>query len=913
MTRSSILSSFGPPAPSPSALQQHLYHSLLEGKTADVAIHVRGSWHAVYHLHRVVLIQSGFFSDLFTAGFAESTSRLNSHFAGPDRIDVLFDDHNITRTAFEICIARLYGGGPSLYLPPSFIPTPSAPLTPAFSASPPADVDAPPGHHPTSPRLLLSLLATALYLSIPSIASHALASIIASVGPFTVVPYLNFAIGHGIPLPAPSEPEAALGLEHIAELIYDEEESEEHSDHDEQTDSAPDSEATSPTTADINALSYVDVQKASSPRQARPTRPPPPVPCAHYGAVSDKVGEAAACWLARWGADMLPHEVRADAALSAKDISSPVPVSASAPGPSSALSTSRKRADTLPSQSSSATDGPSPAPARVPVIWRRGGLGPAWVRELVGSDAMFVRGERERYDIARGVVNLRRASALAETGSLDSEDEREFETMFRDGVYYANLTVEDIIALSHDISPHTGRPYVPLPVLQAAHWSQSLLRCQITARPGATASGNPPGSPASPHPREKELGMSLSMDDVRLRLNGGGNALGIGALGVLDESERVYYPVAVDASHRIGDAAHLENTTSMDALFRPSTASSSGSSANESRLATSEKNFFGLQSERRTAATIVADSTAEPPASSSTTSLAPARWTPYAPCRFSAEFWDVDALREKQRLHSHTVWYAGSLFNVYVQVVRKKASSSSPAGGVQLGVYLHRQSSVDTIPAPSAPFAPAGLSHHGHGHGGGGGAHVHGRNISLPQNHAGGSLPGGSASTPSMIHFSPSIHPPSRSGTPSSAPGTGGSSVLASFLPQSVSTSSSTTGATTSTSTPTTSHTLPALGPPTAPPQPYRDPRAAVSAYFVLGCASATGGALTRFASGPDVFSVSQSWGWKSSALRTEEFLELGPDGAPVPASNGAGGAGGSGGAAPRECSLRVTIVLGLV
>jgi hypothetical protein len=39
-------------------LQLHIYNSLLESRTADVALHVRGTWEAVYKLHRVVLIQS---------------------------------------------------------------------------------------------------------------------------------------------------------------------------------------------------------------------------------------------------------------------------------------------------------------------------------------------------------------------------------------------------------------------------------------------------------------------------------------------------------------------------------------------------------------------------------------------------------------------------------------------------------------------------------------------------------------------------------------------------------------------------------------------------------------------------------------------------------------------------------------
>lgn len=44
--------------PTPADLQSHLYQSFLSRKTADVALRIRGSWHAVYKLHRVILIQA---------------------------------------------------------------------------------------------------------------------------------------------------------------------------------------------------------------------------------------------------------------------------------------------------------------------------------------------------------------------------------------------------------------------------------------------------------------------------------------------------------------------------------------------------------------------------------------------------------------------------------------------------------------------------------------------------------------------------------------------------------------------------------------------------------------------------------------------------------------------------------------
>ena len=47
-----------PTRPSPNDLQSHLYASFLQRKTADVALRISGSWHAIYKLHRVILIQA---------------------------------------------------------------------------------------------------------------------------------------------------------------------------------------------------------------------------------------------------------------------------------------------------------------------------------------------------------------------------------------------------------------------------------------------------------------------------------------------------------------------------------------------------------------------------------------------------------------------------------------------------------------------------------------------------------------------------------------------------------------------------------------------------------------------------------------------------------------------------------------
>ncbi|KIK99945.1 hypothetical protein PAXRUDRAFT_822217 [Paxillus rubicundulus Ve08.2h10] len=791
-------------------LQQHIYNSLLESRTADVALHVRGTWEAVYKLHRVVLIQSGFFSSLFTAGFLESLPKLSSH-PGPEQVDIVFDDRNITRAAFEICIARLYGGGPPLHISPSLIPTTLHPLTPSFPGPAPP-IELPQGHHPATPNFLLSLLATSVYLSIPSVASQALSHILNTVGPYTAVHYLIVATGTAVDSPGEDELEAAVGLEKIAEIVRSPT----------ITNSAPlyqDANSDNPDSRDILAdrLHELDMWKegpAESDNESEAEDRPSYTSSFNYGAVSDKIGEAAVCWLARWGPDMLVYEEKASRARDQPAV--PVTVSIPPVVP-------RRRAETLPSRPLLG-NASLPTLHRVPVIWARGGLTSTWIRWLVSSDSLFVKGERERYDLARTVVELRRRQGI------DEDEERDWEVMFSEGIYYTNMLVDDIIAISRDVSPTTGRAFVPISVLQVAHWNQSLLRCHITAKPGGSSAASTP-----PPPGDKELGLSSTTAEILSCLSKPQQP------SAPDERDKVYYPVAQDSSLRIGDSNGIEGA-SMDQLFDPPTPPTDSKSP--TRAATSEANFFGLMAERKTATECV---------SSDVTGKA--RWSPYPPYRFAVEFWDIDSLKEKSRLHSHTIWYAGSLFNVYVQVVRKK--------GIQLGIYLHRQSTVDPIPGPSAPVQVVGK-----------GERNHQRVPSLPQ-------PIPASVSLSSVHYSPSIHPPTRSTTPHSTPSTSSGAAV---------------------TYESTGNSIPATATPVAPIQPYRDSRPSISAYFSISCTSSTGSSMTRFTSVPDVFSVSQSWGWKSSSLRTE-IGETGADGQPVKPPV----------PAPRELSLRATVVLGIV
>ncbi|OSD05794.1 hypothetical protein PYCCODRAFT_1361643 [Trametes coccinea BRFM310] len=878
-----------PTRPTPNDLQSHLYASFLQRKTADVALRISGSWHAVYRLHRVILIQAGFFQSLFTSGFSESKGKHSGHRGDPEFIDIVFDDLNITRA---VCIARLYGGGPQLWISPSMIPTSTCPLTPMFSSGGPdytthqtgsafpASLDVssspqlPPGHHPASPRFLLSLLATATFLSIPSVASQALSAILRTVGPHTVVRYLNFAIGRGIGPPGDVgaeeehdyESDPAAGLEQVAEIVREEDMS-----FDSSLDLTPREAAPARGTEKVkeepkhsricsgavDADSDTDSEyheedggKAAAERLE---------PCYYYGTVSDKVGEAAACWLARWGIDMLQLEEQAVAFTGkAEDVWSAaahhIQWATDRPGSAPPEMRNPRTGASANSASTSRID------AVAPVIWRRGGLTARWVRGIISSDAFFVKGEKERYEVARNVVEMRRAArAQGVPGESAEVEEAEFERLFRDGIYYANMHLDDLMTTSRDISPSTGKPYVPLSVLQAAHWNHSALYHRVM------------------HPEEldkrggtaKELGLGISTADIPQYVVHP------------EEQDKRFYPVPGDSSLRLGDSTGLEGA-SMEQLFETGGAKRSANA--------SEANFFGLEQSCRPASSFSTSPTSPSPDASVSGAT---QWTAHPPFRFAVEFWDVDALKEKSRLHSHTVWYAGSLYNVYVQVVRKK--------GVQLGIYLHRQSTVDPIPACSAPAIGA-LPPPPRDRG------VLGRGPSSSVSSPRPQSVAGSSSIGFRTHSPAPMSPLGRTSTTVSVPNSpAASSSLSSSLPSSsgFARSSNLLPGSPQSASSGGPITLPALATAVPPPQPYRDPRAAVSAYFTIACASATGASLTRFTSAPDVFSVSQSWGWKSSSLRAEEYLEVDADGAAGPGAVVA--------PARREVSLRATVVLGVV
>lgn len=811
------------PSHTPQLLQNHLYEAFLSGETADISLRVSGSWNATYRLHRIVLTQAGFFRSLFTSGFLEGSPNAS---VVQGEVRVRFDhDPNITRAAFEICLARLYCGGPPLFVDPALKPTPTEPLTTAYSRPWISRTPVPTDHHPASPQFLLSLLSTAFYLSIPTLASEALHLVLASIGPTTVVRYLNYALGKGIGPSDFAEPERAVTLEHIGHDI----------------DSASVNTARTETIYDSYKLENEgDLQEAKSGEISTSddllTYESPEY---LYGVVSNKIGESCAAFLCRWGLDLLMKEEEALLATPSKpghlNNATLVP-----PSPPSA--TANKEFVTTP-----------------PRIWSLG-LSAEWVCGVLSSDEFFVKNEMERYDAAKRVVEMRRKTH----GIVDKED-AQWSRLFGEGIYYSHFSWEDLVKVSEDVSPTTNMPYISLATIQAAHWSSDMLK-QLILKQDTLRSGRSTNRAPNDDLKGHELGLKVDFSNLSSADTSRKKSL-----------KQFYWPIPSDTSLRIGEPSIASATES--SFF-----SASPPRDQPGRRSVASHNFFGIGNPQRRGDTIQSLSI------ETTTPNNANRWVGYEPFRFSVEFWGVDSLKEKTRLYSQTVFYAGSCYNVYTQAVRKK--------GLQLGVYLHRQSNVDPIPAASSPRVPtlqplqSALSSSVQYESNTNPVPVSPMAVTTARPHS-RSIPSSEASSSRGHTPGPaSRSPPHRSTTPVTVPRSPRPFHAHSF--------SSSPQAVTPINSPIPHRSIGLLSnasqqfsPSPAPPsQPYRDPRPAISAYFSIACHSATGSSLTRFSSAPDTFAVSQSWGWKSSSLEVGDSI----DEQDTP-----------------ESSFRATVVIGLV
>lgn len=264
--------------------------------------------------------------------------------------------------------------------------------------------------------------------------------------------------------------------------------------------------------------------------------------------------------------------------------------------------------------------------------------------------------------------------------------------------------------------------------------------------------------------------------------------------------------------------------------------------------------------------------------------VADVRYTHFPPFRFAAEFPNPRSLKEKKRVYSRTVFYAGSLWNIYIQ---KVASSRSK----QLGVYLHRakEREAEEVIAGTAGLAQGSVDERigqleremilrSERH-----ERRQRRRTTMPNDPPEGDGEESSGSAGELDPVGPST---ARSSAMRSLLSRGnqrksGQTDLIATSPDSASTSltnpdgiftpESDSDDTDSEETARLTAASKRFHVPTLPP--YVDARPTIKTYFKIYSPSRGGRMLSVYESAPDRFNFSQSWGWKSSTLMLDEGI----------------------------------------
>lgn len=249
------------------------------------------------------------------------------------------------------------------------------------------------------------------------------------------------------------------------------------------------------------------------------------------------------------------------------------------------------------------------------------------------------------------------------------------------------------------------------------------------------------------------------------------------------------------------------------------------------------------------------------------------RYSHYPPFRFSAEFPNPRTLKEKKRVYSQTVWYAGSMWNLYIQRVNTSKNQ-------QLGIYLHRAKDKEPSDDPLALLASATVDDRiGHleremlmrrnndrqhqswrssnttvGHEGEveddlSGSGDNGENVALPME-----VESASGRPGTLARAQKTSQTPDNATAPAPPLRHNSSHVIDSDEEDEELAKSS------------KRFNVAAL-------PPYIDGRPTIKTYFKIYSPSRAGRMLSVYESAPDKFNFSQSWGWKSSQMVLDDGI----------------------------------------
>lgn len=361
------------------------------------------------------------------------------------------------------------------------------------------------------------------------------------------------------------------------------------------------------------------------------------------------------------------------------------------------------------------------------------------IREIIGSDGFYVPGEWERWILATRILNRRLKAKAVDAGLMSSDGTLQssrpasmnfmavrFDTVYRptagltsmdsstdadkwlglytcpdiapilvlldEGIHYMHLSFEQLQHI-RERRDALGVSLIPEKVISNALWMSMELRQKIV------------------NSKESDLELGISQeaeepeeDETTSPSNGGGtpsNAIrelserAAGKQAAREEDEDGKEEDGMESGSWDGNGQprkfwipQVDSTYPMGGSLEPQAAAAISTRPN-SRNRNSSRLSASLTPQDVQWATDFASSMQERPDTPNgptygTTPSPQVTYTNYPPFRFAAEFPPVRSLKEKKRVYSSTVFYAGSLWNVYVQ---KKETDK----GTEVGIYLHRQ------------------------------------------------------------------------------------------------------------------------------------------------------------------------------------------------------------------------------
>ncbi|KAK4549478.1 hypothetical protein LTR36_006475 [Oleoguttula mirabilis] len=376
------------------------------------------------------------------------------------------------------------------------------------------------------------------------------------------------------------------------------------------------------------------------------------------------------------------------------------------------------------------------------------------IREIVGGDGFFIDGEFDRWVLAKRILDRRLKARAIEAGLLQHGSRRKvrkapdsvnlmavrFDGVYRksnvgrgvpdalqqwivlythpdvepilvlldEGIHYIHLDFEQLqfIRRARDC---LGLPVMPEKVISSALWQQMELRQKVM----------------NARETDMELDLSVKCTDDSIA-NGAGRDT---TMSITTPSE----PPSTKGKHRATDvpeeADEEIDSGSWDGNGKPRKFWIPSSDCNivmggnaDPVIATSTTTTLQRHAQSRLSATIQPEDiqwasdfaaiTSQPRPPSRDGGAAGGgmeappdyRYTHFPPFRFAAEFPNPRLLKEKKRVYSRTVFYAGSLWNIYIQKVATTRNK-------QLGVYLHRAKERETeeVLAGTAGLAQGGV------------------------------------------------------------------------------------------------------------------------------------------------------------------------------------------------------------